>query len=233
MERAHNRVDGLVAAAARVFRTRGYRRTHMADVALEFGVTPGALYRYVESKEALFHIVVCRAFQPDPPPFRESLPIRTPAPGATLKRLRERLETGLAFPRLESALARRAPDAREELEGIVREIYTQFAATREAADLVERSALDLPELAKLWFGEVRRKFFERMSLYVARRSSRGDFRPTPNPELTAQLVVEAIVFFARHRHRHGDVSPQIDDETAQQIVIAFILHGLLPDAANA
>ena len=200
----------------------------MADVASELGVTPGALYRYVESKEALFHIVVDRAFQADPPALTDTLPIPTPPPGATLKRLRVRLEEGLEFPRLESALAgRRVSDVRAEVVGIVREFYERFEETREGADLLERSALDLPELAELWFGEVRRKFFERLSQYIERRVRQRHFRPTPDPQTTARLVVEAIVFFARHRHHHG--SPEVADETARQIVIDFVLRGLVPD----
>ena len=169
MPARRHRLDDLIAAAVRVFRSRGYRRTQMADVASELGVTPGALYRYVESKEALFHIVVDRAFQADPPALADTLPIPTPPAGATLKRLRVRLEEGLEFPRLESALAgRRVSDVRAEVVGIVGEFYERFEETREGADLLERSVVTSNVSTSC---EVTTGISERTFLTVSRRSN--------------------------------------------------------------
>jgi AcrR family transcriptional regulator len=104
--RPAGRLDQLIECAVKVFTARGYRRTQMADVAREMGVSPGTLYNYVESKEALFHLVVDRAFLEERPEPPSALPIPTPPAGAMLQRLRERLEIGAALPRLDAALAR-------------------------------------------------------------------------------------------------------------------------------
>ena len=53
-----DRLARLVECATQVFITQGYRRTQMADVAKALGVAKGTLYLYVESKEALFDLVV-------------------------------------------------------------------------------------------------------------------------------------------------------------------------------
>ena len=84
----------LLDSATRVFIARGYRRTQMADVAREMGVSAGALYGYVESKEALFHLLIDRAFTgaPAEPPG---------AAGAD------------AGPRRDAGAAARAPGARD------------------------------------------------------------------------------------------------------------------------
>ena len=51
--------DALVRQAALEFRRRGYHATSMDDIALALGVTKGALYRYVKSKdEVLFECFV-------------------------------------------------------------------------------------------------------------------------------------------------------------------------------
>src|SRR6266511_285530 len=55
-----DRLDDVVRAGATVFARRGYRRTQMADVAREMGVSPGNLYNYVEGKDALFYLVLRR-----------------------------------------------------------------------------------------------------------------------------------------------------------------------------
>src|SRR6266487_1052137 len=109
-------LDQVIAAALRVFGEKGYRQTQMADVAREMGVAPGTLYGYVAGKEALFHLVVDRAFAPDDAPPSPTLPIPAPRPGATLARLRERLTADSALPALDGALRRRrVADAHAEL----------------------------------------------------------------------------------------------------------------------
>ena len=55
----------------------------MADVATQAGLSSGAVYTYVESKEALFHLVFAHAFGQ----FAEglpALPLATPAFSETL-----------------------------------------------------------------------------------------------------------------------------------------------------
>src|SRR5215213_6391283 len=55
-----DRLEDVIHAGATVFARRGYRRTQMADVAREMGVSPGNLYNYVEGKDALFYLVLRR-----------------------------------------------------------------------------------------------------------------------------------------------------------------------------
>ena len=58
--RSPQRIDDIVEAALQVFLVRGYQRTRMTDVAAEAEVSPGLLYTYAASKEALFHLVLQR-----------------------------------------------------------------------------------------------------------------------------------------------------------------------------
>jgi AcrR family transcriptional regulator len=44
----------ILAAARRCFSRQGYERTSIADIAAEAGLTPRAIYHYVESKRELF-----------------------------------------------------------------------------------------------------------------------------------------------------------------------------------
>src|SRR4029450_13479148 len=70
-----DRLEDLGRSGAAVFASRGYRRTQMADVAREMGVSPGNLYNYVDSKDALFHLVLRRVLgeRPGDQPF--ALPV--------------------------------------------------------------------------------------------------------------------------------------------------------------
>src|SRR6187401_2920525 len=102
--RPPERIDQLVTSAVRVFTDRGYRRTQMADIARAMGVAPGTLYLYVESKEALFDLVIRRAWVDGDAGPVGALPHRTPRAGATLTRLRQRLRDETKLPTLERAL---------------------------------------------------------------------------------------------------------------------------------
>src|SRR5207237_5132724 len=101
---------------------KGYRAL-MADVAAEMGVSQGLLYTYVESKEALFHLVVehlagVRSADPD-------LPLATPLPGETARLVRKALRQGMGMPTLVAALERARPpaDIRAEVAAIVGALY--------------------------------------------------------------------------------------------------------------
>ena len=222
-------LDQVIAAAVRVFADKGYRRTQMADVARELGVAPGTLYGYVTGKEALFHLVIDRAFADGTKPA-PSLPVAAPPAGATLARLRERLTADAAMPVLDAALRRRnADDPTGELERIVSEIYDRIAGAWPGIVILERSALDWPELAAVFYGEVRRGLVDRLEQYLRARIEAGRLRPVPSAPGGALFVLETIAWFAMHRHRHlGGTG--IDDATARRTTVALLVNAFTPAA---
>ncbi|MEW6267860.1 MAG: TetR/AcrR family transcriptional regulator C-terminal domain-containing protein, partial [Thermodesulfobacteriota bacterium] len=131
-----------------------------------------------------------------------------------------------ALPRLSAALARsRVADPRAELEGVVRELYELVERTRLGTALIERSALDQPALATLFYVDVRRKLIERLTRYLERRIRSGALRPVPDPPTAARLILETITWFARHRMGDAD-SAAIDDAAARETTVDFLVHGL-------
>lgn len=220
------RLPQLVACATRVFIEQGYRRTQMDDVAAALGVAKGTLYLSVESKEALFDLVVRCADVGPPLPSFGPLPLPTPKPGATLAYIRERLAQQQALPALAGALVhQRVKDARTELVVIISELYDTLARNRHGIKLLDRSAQDLPELAALWFDTARGGLITLLGQYLERRMQRKLFRPLPDAAVTARLIIEAVSFWAVHRH--WDPRPQVVEETiARDTAIQFILNAL-------
>lgn len=226
-KRPEGRLDQLLDCATRVFTDKGYRGTQMADVARAMGVSAGALYGYVESKEALFHLLVDRAFT-GAAAVAPELPVRTPEPGATVARLRERLATEAALPRLSAAVTRpRARDIRRECEDVLGELYDLVARTQAGSALIERSALDLPDLVPAFYLEMRRDLIARLTRWLDRRVRAGQLRRVPDTALAARLVLETITWFARHRLRDRD-TPPVDDALARAATLDFLVAGLLP-----
>jgi AcrR family transcriptional regulator len=231
--RPPDRFERLRDAGLRVFAAKGLRRARMADVARAMGVSPGALYNWVESKEALFYWLVERGDDAAPAKPPAVLPIPTPRPGAIERRLRERLQGGFLLPSLEAALTkRRVADPRSELEAILRELWDRVARSRRPLAVLERSAIDAPELYRIWFATARRALFARLAEYVARRSRADDFRRVADPALAARYLVETIAWFARHRY--GDPDPALlpDDEVVREAVLPLLVASLVPDRAR-
>lgn len=213
-------------AAVRVFGRKGYRRTQIADVARELRVSTGLIYHYFENKDALFHTALDHALDPDAAQTPEELPLRAPTARATVAMVRQHVERWVAAPLIDEALANeRAVDPRAELETIVATFFNGAQRRRLGADLLERSALERPELAALWFGELRRAHFDNLARYFQQRMDAGQFRILPDARIAARIVIEIVVFFSRHRHR--DPHEKLDDAAVRENVVAFVLAALV------
>src|SRR6059036_2095569 len=70
--------ERILAAAERRFATFGYRRTGIAEIAREAGVSAGTIYRYFESKEDVFRAVVRELHEAWLARARRALPARGP-----------------------------------------------------------------------------------------------------------------------------------------------------------
>src|SRR5215471_478496 len=101
------RLDAVATAATEVFGRVGYQRTKTADVARAAGMSTGSLFTYVQTKEALFHLVFVHGFgllgESMPP-----LPLATPEPGETLALIQGELRK-FPIPRLRAALKTAEP----------------------------------------------------------------------------------------------------------------------------
>src|ERR1700733_5932227 len=64
-------------AAVRVFTDKGFRPAGPPDVAAALGLSHGALYTYVDSKQALLYLALARAVQPE---IVAGLPVPVTAP---------------------------------------------------------------------------------------------------------------------------------------------------------
>ncbi len=224
-----SRLTDIAEAATKVFTAKGYRRTLMTDVGKELGLSHALLYQHVESKEALFQLALLWAIAPEALPALPT-PLPTPAPGEALKPLAEWTAGRSAVPRqLRAALDTGAcHDIRGEFRGVVDEYYTLVEDNRVLLALLERSAVDFPELRDLYFGKSRRRQVDGLEEYVDRRSRSGHFRPFPDAALATQLIVETVAWFAWHRRDHPDPL-DVSDEAARESVHYLLAAAFIPD----
>ncbi len=199
----------------------------MGDIAGAMGLAKGTVYLYVQSKEALFDIVLRSADAPRPIALPSSLPVRTPARGRTLRWVRDRLAEQPASPTLRAALSGHGDtwDA-TEVTRILGELYEAMARNKTGIKLVDRCAVEYPALAQVWFRQGREALLVQLTQYLGRGVRAGRSRPLPNPIVAARLIIETLVFWAVHRH--WDPSPQaFDPRVAQDTVVQMLVGALV------
>jgi len=221
LRRPVSRIDQLLNAATRVFIARGYRRAGMSDIAREMGVAPGTVYLYVESKEALFHVLATRLVV-DPHAPLPDLPMKTPEPGTTLEMLRRAMTMKAYSPTLAAVLrGEGSPRISDDIEAIFTELYDSAYEKRDGINLIERSAIDWPELSETFYEGLRTPLVKALSEVLQRGIASGEFRPVPGIRVAARFIVETIAWFAIHRH--GDPRPPgFTDDEARRTVIAML-----------
>jgi len=224
--RAKARLDDIIESATKVFSQKGFRRTLITDVAADLGIAPGTIYTYVESKDALFHLVVERASGVTTPP--ETLPVRTPDGGVSTKDTIQAFTRTARLTHLTAALhEEKAEDITEELTAIIDEQFDLVDRSRRLINLIERSAHDLPGLHTGFYAKGRRPFLRKIESYLDARIAVGQLREVPDTAATARFIVESVAWFANHRHGDQDTT-NIDDESARQVCVDMLVHGLLP-----
>lgn len=225
--RAPGRFDAVCDGALTVFGRVGFARAQMADIAREAGVSTGTLYNYVDSKEALLLHALERSIVDLPPP--DDLPVTAPPHDEYRRRVRAGLRRAIRLPSLEAALAAEEPPPaiEPELRAVLEDLYDLIARTRRGSLALERSAVDVPALAELYFGGARRDLFVELGVYLDRRIRQGVLPAVPDLVATVRFIAESITWFARHRH--GDpAATEVTDEAARANTVELLLRALLP-----
>jgi len=231
---AHERFPQVIAAAVRVFAREGYRAAHMSDVAREAGLSEAALYRYVGGKEDLFVLAIRHALLLEPLPGEDDpgggFPVTVPSLDEMIRQARDFVAAEVPFGTLALALRRGSrdlEDPRAELAQVMRELFILEEQTAQAADMIERSARELPELADLLNTGLRRPVLDALTEYLDNRAKTGKLRTTPDTAATARLVLETLTWFARHRHS-DPYGAAIPAGLAQETAVDALLHALVP-----
>jgi AcrR family transcriptional regulator len=228
----HERFPEVLAAAVRVFARDGYRSAHMSDVAREAGLSEAALYRYVDGKEGLFVLSIRHALLLEPLPEADdpagAFPLKAPPLAEMIRQAREFVAEAIPFGSLAEALeVAETDDPAAELEAIMRELFALEEQTHAAADMIERSGRELPELADLLNSGLRAPVVAALSGYLESRAKTGQLRTTPDAAATARLVLETLTWFARHR-LSDPYGAAIPAKLAQDTAIDALLHALVP-----
>ena len=223
--RSPQRLDAIVAAALATFAASGYRGARMSDVAAAAGVSPGLLYTYAESKEALFALVVQRESGVDIAAL--PLPVATASDAELVDVVGRALAGLVSLPALDAAEATDTPaDVGGEIATVVGEQFDAVVACRTLLRLVERCASDWPALAAAFYEDGRSTHLDRWARYLERRARAGLIAPIGDAAIAARFVMETIAWFGNHRFGDHD-GASLDDDAVRTEVVRLVTRALV------
>lgn len=154
----------IIEAGLRAFAENGFAGTKLEDVALRAGIVKGTIYRYFDSKEALFEAAVKSRFKPFVAEV-EQLVATFPGSSADLLRLVIRQVYSQMFE----------PDVQALMRVIISE------------------GRRFPAIAELYHRETITKGKRMVTAIVQRGVARGEFRPGAAADLPVVVVAPAIM----------------------------------------
>ncbi len=197
--RGIDRTREVAQTALACFSDGGFRLTQIADVSERMDVSVGTIYRYVESKEALFHLAALEAVGLLPDAIL--LPVKVSGPADTAAILRKLIAEDRLWPVLQAALNGPAPeDAKAEAGAIAAELYDAISARAALISLLDRCAHDMPELADVFDRQVRQRLMGDLETWVRRWDAVAG-RQRPDVAALARGAMEAIAWLAKSRRR--------------------------------
>ncbi|HET9081905.1 MAG TPA: hypothetical protein VFO01_15515, partial [Trebonia sp.] len=179
-----------------------------------------------------FVLAIRHALLLEPLPSRDDpagqFPLTLPSLDEMIRQAREFVAAEVPFGALAEALRTADPDdPASELQQVMHELFSLEEQTAQAADMIERSARELPELADLLNSGLRWPVLDALTQYLDSRAKAGKLRRTPDTAATARLVLETLTWFARHRHS-DPYGAAIPSELARETVVDALLHALVP-----
>lgn len=226
------RIDKLADVAIGIFGESGYHDAGMDEVATKLGVTVGALYRYIEGKEALVELAFRRAMQPEAP-----LPVQTlPVPARPLEESLQILAGFLAQnDLLKTVMTHLQPDAKQpwdrdsmatEFGEVAGAVYDLLHGWRRGIRMIEKLAEEWPALHELWYSGARDGFTQVLATWLELRARRGFLRPLGDKMLAAKYMEETLAFFAIDRCfesvPYGQDEATIRAQILDRTVAAFV-----------
>lgn len=217
----------IVTAAINLFMRRGYAATRMEMIAADAGVAPGTLYLYADGKDALFDLALRTAFDA-PVADAVSGPHRMPDRESVIESTWRLVRECARFPVLERAAGLpEVADAGAELEEVILEFWDWLSRYWRGIRMVEKCALDWPELSTFFYAELRRGGLKQLEGYLEGRAGEGRLRAMPDAGIAARAILESVSFFAMHRHTAPD-SSDLEEAAARDTVVALLRGGLVP-----
>jgi AcrR family transcriptional regulator len=221
------RISEIIRAAARVFARSGFRRAQMEDIAGEAGVSKATLYLYFPGKLQLFHYILEHGTPADGVSVSPGEVALARTEDELLPHLAKELRRQSRLPSIASCAATPAEevDIEAELEAILGEMWDLLDAHRVQIVILEKSAQEFPELARVYDRYARKRILKQLESYLRLRIEQGAIRKLHSPGVVARLMTETMAWLG-WKQLDGRLAPPYSRADALPDLVSTLAAGL-------
>lgn len=220
-----NRLKIIYDAASALFINKGYIRTQVKDIASEIGLSAGMVYVYFKGKREILDFILKCTVDPD---FihRE---FRYPIDASLFDGLSEEIIAVLSASH--ERFGAHLPDEAVgyPFQQMLSDAFDIISHYGTGCLILEKNIDDMGKLGD-YYQVYRKKFFQHMHDYITLYMGKGEMRTVKHPELTTQLIIETLSWWAMHiRNDAFEIKRQIPLEDAKEVCLDNLIHAYSND----
>lgn len=210
----NKRMKEIADAAARLFLRQGYAKTQISHIANAVGVSVGTIYLDFTGKKEILHFILKSTLDPSFLECEFDRPITEELFGGLED------EIVAAFERSQvdfaSYLQEGAPEY--DFESLISDAFDILARYAVGCLFIEKNQYDFQNLAQHYMA-YRKKFLGTMVRYLHVFIEEGKVRPVEHLELTAELIVEMLSWWAMDVRYTSFVTKDVPLDLAKRICL--------------
>lgn len=208
----NQRMKQIADAAARLFLRQGYAKTQISHIAKAVGVSVGTVYLDFAGKKEILHVILKSTLDPS---FWER-ELERPITEELFAGLESEIMAAFEQSQEDFASHLQGDAAEYDFESLISGAFDILARYAVGCLFIEKNQFDFPNLTQHYMA-YRRKFLDTMVRYLRIFIAQGKVRPVENLELTAELIVEMLSWWAMDVRYTAFETKDISLDLAKQI----------------
>ena len=210
------RLEKIYQEAGRLFLTKGYANTKMAEIAKASGIAVGTMYSAFTGKDAVFSFVLHATLDPEHFSGEINLPLKPAAASELiplLKELDKILNSAMDIMDDKGDICKSFPD-------LTGDLFDFFADYLFATDNIKKNAEIYPELREVYFPS-ERKYFQKLNACLKRYMEIGQIRSFGHIMSHASYLTDTMTWWALNANMQNPQDP-VPRDTAKEICIGIL-----------
>lgn len=210
------RLEKIYQEAGRLFLTKGYANTKMAEIAKASGIAVGTMYSAFSGKDAVFSFVLHATLDPEHFSDNVLLPIK-PAMALELIPLLKKLDKILDSIMI---ITDDNGNIRKDFPTLTGELFDFFADYLFATDNIKKNAEIYHELREVYFPS-EKKYFLKLNDCLKRYMEAGQIRSFDHMMSHASYLTDTMTWWALNANMQNPGEP-VPRDTAKEICIGIV-----------
>lgn len=210
------RLEKIYQEAGRLFLTKGYANTKMAEIAKASGIAVGTMYSAFTGKDAVFSFVLHATLKPEYFSGDVTLPLKAAAASELIPLLTE-------LDKILTSIMDIIDDKGnicKSFPALTGELFDFFANYLFATDNIKKNAEIYPELRKVYFPS-EKWYFQKLNACLKRYMETGQIRTFDHVMAHASYLTDTMSWWALNANMQNPHDP-VPSDMAKEICIGII-----------